>query len=241
MLMPISRRELIFGITGRIFGLHEDPHRVESQQSVLVGSGQFTPYGTNDELMNWQVLYRCGLNLDVVNSSMMQLVLHQADSVEDLKTVPGMIVSNELADKIIPRLPGGLEFVKSVFTENRPYLIAPDTADLDRALGSTRDPWDYIGREVLLQRNQRVLQEGTYQETVHSEPAYIFDVMAAEDRSLPGNRNFFCDADPNTYERFLGIRVYDSAPYFRTMRGQIVNELPYVSLRFDPNNLERGR
>ncbi len=236
--MPINRRELIFGVAGRLLGLDKNAVSPEKHRFVFVGEGQFTPYGTDDDLMNWQVLYRCGLSLDINRSSVMKLILQHASDVDNLKKVSGMVVSEELADTIIPRLPGGLDFVKSIFTKNRPYLIAPDTADLDRAAGVQRNPWDYIGREVILQKEKRVLRDGTYQETTGDAPAYIFDVMAPEHRDLPVNNAFFCDADPNTYQQFLGIRVYDSEPFFRSADGHPVYELPYVSLRFDPQNLD---
>lgn len=236
--MPLNRRELLFGALGKLLNLNEGAGSVEKQRSVFVAKGQFTPYGTTDSLMNWQVLYRCGLNLDIAQSSVMQMLLQNSDSIDDLKTISGMVVSDELADRIIPRLPGGLEFVKSVFSEKRPYLVAPDTADLDRAIGAQRNPWDYIGREVVLQKQQRIFRNGMYQHVRQDAPAYIFDVMADEHRNLPVNYNFFCDADPNTYEQFLGIQVFDSRPYFRSIDGHGIQELPYVSMRFDPRNLD---
>lgn len=233
--MPINRRELIFGIAGRLLGLDRNAATPENDRSVYVGTGQFTPYGTDDNLMNWQVLYRCGLNLDINRSSIMKLILQYAPTVDDLKKVSGMVVSEELSDTIIPRLPGGLDFIKSIYTKNRPFLIAPDTADLDRATGVHRDPWDYIGREVILQKQDP--RNGSNYRNQAEVPAYIFDVMAPEHRDLPVNSSFFCDADPKTYERFLGIHVHDSEPFFRTVDGHPINELPYVSLRFNPQHL----
>ena len=237
--MPLNRRELLFGLVGKALGLNENIEAAEKHRSVFVTKGQFTPYGTSNDLMNWQVLYRCGLNLNISDSSVMKLLLQNAKSLNDLKNISGMVVSEELADTIIPRLPGGLDFVKSVFAEDRPYLVAPDTADLDKAVGVQRNPWDYIGREVILQKQQKIIRNGEYHEVFRHAPAYIFDVMAPEHRELPVNNNFFCDADPNTYEKFLGIRVHDSEPFLRTIDGHPINELPYVSLRFNPQSIDR--
>ncbi len=236
--MSINRREFVLGSAGLLFGLKDTTATAESTRKIHVSTGQFTPYGYDDQLMNWQELYRCGLNLDIASNPVLQSVLRQSRDLSDLKRISGLVVSDELYNEIVPRLPGKLEFIKSVFDpKRRPFLIAPDTQDLDHATGIQRDPWDYIGRQVILQKKHKMYHNDTYYDATWQSPAYIFDVMADSDRHLEVNNHFFCDADPHTYRTFLGIHVHQEPPHFRTSDDEAVPSLPYVSLLLDPNQL----
>ncbi len=227
--IDMNRREFMLGAAGVFLGMKDAA--ASAEQRIHVGTGQFTPYGYTDQLMNWQVLYRCGLNLEIESSPVLQSILRQSRDLSDLKRISGLVVSDELYNAIIPRLPGKLEFVKSVFDpKRRPYLVAPDTHDLDQATGVHRDPWDYIGRKVTIQKKNRIFHNDSYYDATWESPAYIFDVMADEDRNLEENRHFFCDADPHTYRTFLGIHIHTEPPYFRTADGNEVSSLPYISL-----------
>lgn len=230
----MNRREFMLGAAGVMFGLKD--RTVTAEQRVHIATGQFTPYGYDDQLMNWQVLYRCGLNLAVESSPMLQTILSQADDLSDLKKIPGMVVSEDLYNTIVPRLPGEIEFVKSVFDpKRRPYLVAPDTRDLDLATGVHRDPWDYIGRKVTIQKKETIFHNNKHYEATWESPAYIFDVLADADRHLEINKHFFCDADPHTYRTFLGIHIHEDPPHFRTADGNGVSSLPYISLSCNPD------
>ncbi len=226
----LNPREI--GRVGNIFIQHLEQEE-QKRNFKLIKWGQLTPYGKDDTLAILQILYRTGFNTQIMydNKLRKQFLALRDTSLEGSP----LVLDNDLIKTILPRFPGGLQFVQDLFNDQveMPLCVAPDALDFNIALGQKRSPWDYIGKTVSLEP----VESGGKGKPLQGKNAYIVDFLNEKHRGL--NPFFFTDATPRTYKEVCGLTYDPKGPtYFRDNNNNPVNTLPFIEMYFDSSQLD---